>query len=107
MDYLALQSKADTLIRQVGLRVTVNRAGLKVGSAYGVFVNAKSENWQTLQSDLLAQTASTNKNLLVSGLAREPLVNDTIVADKVTYTVLKVEKVRPATTTLLYKLEVA
>lgn len=107
MDYAALAKTANTLLKGAGILVTVNRAGLKVSSGYAVFVASKSENDDSNPSSLLAQTSITNKMLLLSGLAKEPMVGDTITADKITYTVQTVEKVRPASVTVLYKCEVA
>lgn len=106
MDYKRLTNSVDRLLKKFGFSVKVTRdAGTtSVGTAYAVFVESEASN---IESTLLAQTSTVTKTLLLSGLSKEPLVNDWLEADKETYVVKSVEKVRPSTTTVLYELKVA
>jgi hypothetical protein len=106
MDYARMAGIADKLLSTVGMRVSVSRAGASVGSGSGVFVNKTKQDQTTPASSVLAQTAMTERVLLLSGLVREVEVGDTVVAERITYKVTGVEIVRPTTTTLLYKLTV-
>lgn len=107
MNYGAIQRKANDLLKSAGLKVGVERSGTAVTSGYGVFIE-KSEAPDTSSStSLLAPTPITKRVLLLSGLAKPPAVGDTVIADKVSYTVLAVTTTRPAATTLLYEVEVS
>lgn len=107
MDYPALATSTDALLKSFGFQVKVIRAGTSVGSGYAVFTGGTAGNETASKSSLLAQTSVTKGSvLLLSGLTKEPMVNDTLVADKVTYLVVTVYVVRPSKTTLLYKVGV-
>lgn len=106
MDYAALASTANTLIKGAGLSVTITRNGVKVTTAYAVFVGGETKNETSSGSSVLASTAMTTKSVLLSGLAKAPQVGDLLVAEKFSMTVQKIETLRPAATTILYKLEV-
>ena len=107
MDYAALQATAHNLIAQVGLSVSLSRLGVKYASnVKGVFVESDNKDETSSSSSLLAQTSQRTRRLLLSGLSKEPLVGDTVTADKRTYLIEAIEVVRPAATTLLYKCEV-
>jgi len=106
VDYAVLNSIALKLVTASGLPVKVTRDGSLVTNAQGVFVGALSEDLTLPTSSLMAQTASNTRRLLVAGAVKDLLVGDEVVADKVTYVVTTAEKIRPSTTTLLWKLEV-
>lgn len=106
MDYAALAKTGNRLLQQHGMSMKVTRAGVAVGSAYGIFVKAETKDETSSASSVLASTSQTVKGLLLSGLAKAPLVGDVLSADKGSWTVRAVDTVRPTTTTVLYKLDV-
>ena len=106
MNYAALATPANGLLKSFGLTVKLTRDGVSVGSASAVFTTTTSTDDTGTPSSLLAQTAIRNRTVLLSGLSKEPQVGDTLAADKDSWVVQSVEKIRAATTTVLYKLEV-
>lgn len=106
LNYANLAKGADTILKQVGMTVSVIRGTTKVASGYGVFVESESKNEMISTSSLRAQTTISTKTLLLSGFAKAPAVGDTVLVDKVTYVIQGIKLVRPTTTTILYKLEV-
>ena len=106
MNYAALASGADKLLKTYGAKATVRRAGANITSGWGVLSQAETRNETARPSSVLASTAIATKTLLLSGLAKPVLVGDVVTFDATNYTVSAVETIRPATTTVLYKLEV-
>jgi hypothetical protein len=106
MDYARLAAKGNTLLKKYGVSMKLTRDGTSVGSGFGMFVQKESADETTSVSSTLAQTSLTARSLLFSGTAKAPLVGDVLAADKETWKVQRVEVIRPAATTLLYKLEV-
>jgi hypothetical protein len=107
MNYVDIQRRANDLLKSAGLKVTITRDGSTVSSGYAVFTQKRVAPENESATYSLALTPTTKRVALLSGLAKEPAVGDTLTGDKVTYTVTAVETVRPAATTVLYKVEVA
>ena len=107
MNYTNLASTADSLLGQFGTPVKLLRNGASLATANAVFTTSKAQDDTTATSALLAQTSVRKRTVLLSGLSKEPMVGDTLTADKDSWVVQSVEKVRPALTTVLYKLEIA
>lgn len=106
INYSAIQGKVKSILRGVGLPVVVMREGVKYTSGYGVMVGSEAKDNASGKSGVLAQTSLKNRNLLVDGMAKEPLVGDTVTYNKELMTITMVERVKPAATTVLYKIEV-
>jgi hypothetical protein len=102
MDYKSLAVDVNVLLKEVGFKVKITRNGAAVGSALAVFTSKKTTDLPYPQ----AQTQSTDRVLLISGLSKPPAVGDFVIADKTTFRIVAIEVVRPSTTTLLYKAEV-
>jgi len=106
MDYKALQTTANTLITNAGLKIKIVRDGTTVASGYGVFAGASTKTSTDGESSVLAQTVIQNRTLLISGALKAPMIGDYITSDALTLFVTDVDLVRPGGTTVLYKVEV-
>ncbi|MEJ7929849.1 hypothetical protein WG922_07685 [Ramlibacter sp. AN1015] len=99
----AAQAKIVATLTRIGKTMTVLRNGVKVGATKGVELSSE----QTDDSNsLLAQTAQTRKTLIVFPVKQAFVVGDTVVMEKQTFTITKVDAFRPAAYTLYVKLEV-
>ena len=107
LDYRAIQLRVDRALQQTGLRISVTRGDESVGKGWAVFVAKSEADAESPGSAQMAQTATTTRQVLVSGLMRAPQTGDVVSADKESWRVLMVEAVRPTTTTLIYKCEVS
>lgn len=107
MNYTAIASTANALLTKYGLTVTLTRTGVLVGSGSAAFVAGTTKNETSSTSSVLAQTAIRHRTVILSGLLSEPQVGDVLAADNDSWVVQSVERVRPAATTILYRLEVA
>ena len=103
MDYSQITKKTHELIKRFGLSVKITRSGASLGSAYGVFDDSKKEPFGGMMQ---AQTIAGERTLLLSGFSKLPEVGDVVTGDKDAWTVMSVEFIRPATTTVLYILKV-
>ena len=110
MDYTWIQGEVDTTLKEVGMKMTVQRlngtAYMKVGSGFGVFVDDTQTNESQSRSSLLANTAVRTRKAILSPSFKDVQANDRLVADKVTYTIKSVTAYRPTTTTVAYEIEV-
>jgi hypothetical protein len=106
INYTSIQSKVKGILKDVGLPVTIERDGAKLTSGYGVMVGSEAEDDSTGRPAVLAQTSLKNRKLLIDGLAKEPLVGDVVTYNKEIMTITLVERIKPAATTVLYKVDV-
>ena len=104
--YAAIAKNIDSILKSVGFTASIYRAGVKIGSGYAVFTGGDAKNESSSPSSVLAQTSIGSNEIVLSGLAKEPQVGDTIVAVKETYTIQEVNTVQPSTTNLVFKLKV-
>jgi hypothetical protein len=106
MDYTALAHTATDLLGDFGTVVKITRNGTSVGSGNAVFSTSSLEDDASTNSSYLAQTSMRYRKVILSGLMKEPMVGDTLTADRDSWVIQSVKKVRPATTTVIYKLEI-
>lgn len=107
MNYSALGHKAALLLTKHGLPVTLTRGASTIANTVGAFVKSRAEDDRSVPSSIMASTTMTRRALLISGLSTPPQVGDLVTADGIDYIIGAVETIRPATITVLYKVELS
>lgn len=115
-DYAGALADANALIRDAGQLGAFRRAGPSTGPSYDPISGADVDHparfvllrYKTMELDGTRVQASDRKALVAAGgLAIEPSLSDHLVeADGTTWSIVAVEPLRPAETTVLYTLQV-
>ena len=106
LDYAALAQDADAILKDLGMKVVLYRAGLKVGTGYGIFEGGDAKDETQSTSSLLAQTSLDHNSLILTGLLKQPMVGDVILFGKKQFTVTEVNTTAPTGIALIYKCRV-
>lgn len=105
IDYTSLQTKAATLLTDVGVAWQVTRKGISLGKAYGIRTTAKN----SIRNPGLLLASNKNVDLVLSAVFELKPGDDisTIGETPITYTIVEVNRVQPALTTIIYKVVAA
>ena len=115
-DYAAAAADANALIRDAGQLGAIRRPGAMTGPSYDPEPGPPTDHparfvllrYKTMEIDGTRVQASDRKALVApGGLTVEPTLSDQLVeADGTVWSIVRVEPLRPAETTVLYTLQV-
>lgn len=107
-DYATTQAQAAVLLAEFGVQVTITRGSSSIGRCKGVFIDKKESTWKQPASSVLANTTSTTRQILLPGILKNaPQVGDLITTENTSYQITEIEAIRPALTTILYKVSIS
>jgi hypothetical protein len=104
--YSDFKDLATDLLKELGEKVTVSRAGTTVGTGHGVFTGSSSSAEGSSSSSNLASTEITTRSMVLSSAFEDIRVGDNLVADKKTHTITSVSRKRPTDLTIAWQVEV-
>ena len=106
-DYAQLTHFAAYLLIKYGTRVKHERDGSALSNTYGVFVERRASDMTAPVTSAASGTTNNTREMLLPGTMRHaPQVGDYLTSDKEKLYITEVETVRPAGSSLLYKVSV-